>query len=168
MKPSDFEQKFTAWLDGKLDANDAGEFEREMKDRGLDPAAEREQATRLSSLLRTHSTPPDMSNGDFFNHQLRHRITQDSSPVRRSSHSWWTWPRLVLAGACSLAMAGALFTTLIPRGGAPVREPYYATVVDARTFDPKVSASTVYDPRSNVTVLWLDGLDYLPADFALQ
>ena len=48
------------------------------------------------------------------------------------------------------------------------RSPYFATVVDSRTFDPTVSASTVYDPRSNVTVLWLDGLDYLPADYALQ
>jgi hypothetical protein len=168
MKPSDFEQKFTAWLDGHLNAAEAEAFEREMKERGFDPAAERDQATRLASLLQTHSTSPEMTNGDFFNHQLRHRVAQESTPASRSSSSWWSWPRLVLAGACSLAIAGALFTALIPHGTAPDLAPYYATVVDARTFDPKVSASTVYDPRSNVTVLWLDGLDYLPADYAIQ
>ena len=41
-------------------------------------------------------------------------------------------------------------------------------MVDARTFEPTISATTVYDPRDNVTVLWLDGLDYLPADYVLQ
>jgi hypothetical protein len=45
---------------------------------------------------------------------------------------------------------------------------YFATVVDSRTFDPTISANTVYDPQDNVTVLWIDGLDYLPADYALQ
>jgi hypothetical protein len=168
MKPSDFEQKFTAWLDGRLNAADARAFEREMKERGFDPEAERNQSTRLASLLRTHSRAPEMTNGDFFNHQIRHRIAQESAPLRRASSSWWTWPRLALAGACSLAIAGALFTALIPHGSAPVREPYSATVVDARTFEPTISASTVYDPRNNVTVLWLDGLDYLPADYAIQ
>ena len=45
---------------------------------------------------------------------------------------------------------------------------YFATVVDARTFENNVSASTVYNSRDNVTVLWLDGLDYLPADSVVQ
>jgi len=168
MTTSDFEQKFTAWLDGRLNVADAEAFEREMKDRGFDPETERDQSTRLGSLLRTHSTTPGMTNGDFFNHQIRHRIAQASASQPRLSNSWWTWPRLALAGACSLVIAGALFTALIPHGSAADREPYYATVVDARTFEPTISASTVYDPGNNVTVLWLDGLDYLPADYAIQ
>jgi hypothetical protein len=45
---------------------------------------------------------------------------------------------------------------------------YFAEIVDVRTEDPNVFASTVYTPTDNVTVLWLEGLDYLPASYALQ
>jgi hypothetical protein len=71
--------------------------------------------------------------------------------------------------AC-LLIAGALFKTMIPTNvpGPLDKSPYFATVVDSRTFDPGISANTVYDPRDNITVLWIDGLDYLPADYALQ
>ena len=53
--------------------------------------------------------------------------------------------------------------------GAPRdKSPYFAQVIDARPLAEGVSADTVYTARDNVTVVWLGGLDYLPADYKLQ
>ena len=173
MKTSEFEEQFTAWLDGKLSPEDAAIFEQEMRDRGFNPELERSAASRTAALLRDHSQTPRIANADFFNHQIRHRIESsldESAPVPSRQPSWLGIPWLAWAGAASLLIAAALFKGLIPIGGGSLaeRSTYFATVVDARTFENTVSASTVYNPKDNVTVLWLDGLDYLPADFVVQ
>jgi anti-sigma factor RsiW len=169
MKTSEFEQQFTAWLDGQLSAEAAAAFETELRARGFDPAAERAAVEKTASLLARHSTTPALPNAEFFNHQLLHRIEQEerATAVEKPSRSWWTLPRLAWSGAFSLLIAAVMFKAMIPVS-SPERSPYFATVVDARTFEPTISATTVYDPRDNVTVLWLDGLDYLPADYVLQ
>jgi hypothetical protein len=173
MKTSEFEEQFTAWLDGKLSPEDASAFEREMRDRGFDPELERSAASRTVALLREHSRTPALPHADFFNHQILHRIESsldEPVPTPSRQRSWWGIPWLAWAGAACLLVAAALFKGLIPVGGGSLaeRSTYYATVVDARTFENTVSASTVYNPKDNVTVLWLDGLDYLPADFVVQ
>ena len=164
---SDFETNFTAWLDGRLTGDALAAFETEMRARGFDPAVERSAAGQLGKLLREHSFAPALSNAEFFNHQLLHRIAQDqpSTPTRRA---WFTLPRLVWAGAWCLLAAALLFQALIPHGGPRDRSPYFAQVIDARPLDSGISADTVYTARDNVTVVWLDGLDYLPADYKLQ
>lgn len=166
MKPSDFEENFTAWLDGQLDPEKTAAFEEELRARGFDPAAERAAAERTHALLTRHSTPPEMGNVDFFQHQLLHRIEQAERETRepRVARSWWTFPRLAWAGAFCLLMAGLLFKTLIPTHSEAAGSDYFATIVDARTYEPTISVDTVYDSSNNVTVLWLDGLDYMPTD----
>ena len=173
MKTSEFEQQFTAWLDGKLSPEKTDSFEQEMRDRGFDPNAERFAAASTTALLRKHSQSPTLGHRDFFNHQILHRIENDlekPEAVRSGQRTWWGIPWLAWAGAACLLIAAVLFKNLIPVGGGSLveRSTYFATVVDARTFEKTVSASTVYNPRDNVTVLWLDGLDYLPADFVVQ
>lgn len=175
MKLSNFEENFSAWLDGKLSAEEIAVFESEMRNRGFDPEAERTAADKTRNVLRAHADAPKLSNPEFFSHQLLHRIEEDhatatasSAKVTPSRRSWFV-PWMPWAGAAALLTAAGLFKVLIPvPQGAADRAPYFATVVDARSLMPTVSASTVYDPKDNVTVLWLDGLDYLPADYALQ
>jgi hypothetical protein len=80
-------------------------------------------------------------------------------------------PRLLVAGAACLLVAGAMFWALIPTGSSLSDEggsPYFAQVVESWTSEPGVSASTVYNAKDNVTVLWLDGLDYIPASYELK
>ena len=77
MKTSDFEQQFTAWLDGQLSAEAASAFEIELRARGFDPAAERAAAEKTTSLVARHSPAPTLPNAEFFNHQLLHRIEQE-------------------------------------------------------------------------------------------
>jgi anti-sigma factor RsiW len=175
MKTSEFEIQFTEWLDGRLPAAQAAAFEEELRRRGLDPAAERAAADATRQMLKAHSSAPELPHADFFQHQLMNRIERElaeaGAPRRRAGRSWLSLPRLAWAGACCLLLAGVMFKAMIPvgGGGGAAQEPskYFATIVDARTFTPDVSAVTVYDPRDNLTVLWLEGLDFVP-ETALQ
>ena len=175
MKPSSFEETYTLWLDRQLSPADAEAFEKLMRERGLDPDTERSGGEKLHRLLHENSPAPEMKHADFFNRQLLYRIKQGDRAVAKHEEtvSFWRWlalPKMAWAGIACLLFAAVTYKTLIPASGPTPFEKstYYATVVDSRTFDPTISANTVYDPNDNITVLWIDGLDYLPADFALQ
>ena len=172
-----FEEKYTAWIDQRLSDEDRAAFEQELENV---PEAERDrdEAHRLGALLRAHANAPSLTNNAFFNHQIVHRIQFAESVAQSSRRTWWQWsiPRLVTAGAIALVAAFVLFRTIVPStttapsvaNAAAASDPYFAEVVDAWTGDPSISVSTVYTPEDNVTVLWLDGLDYLPASYTLE
>ena len=170
MKTSNFEEQFTAWLDGQLNGDECAAFEKELLTRGFDPATERRAAGQLGKVLRQHSTAPMLGNAEFFNHQLLHRIAQEQpvASVAGPRRAWWSLPRMAWTGAACLLVAAALFFATIPHGTPVDRSDYFAQVLDARPGDDSISADTVYTARDNVTVVWLDGLDYLPADYQLQ
>ncbi len=169
-----FEERFTAWVDGQLTGSELADFEKELATRP-EAAAEREEARKLGDLLRSQPVPP-LGNEDFFNHQLMERIAAETprtaEPVK--ARGWfWSLPRLAFAGAACLLVAGGLFKTLIPATTSATahvgeKSKYYAHVVESWPADPTISATTVYDPNDNVTVVWLDGLDYIPANYALN
>ena len=165
-----FEERFTAWVDGQLTGSALAEFEKELAAHP-EAAAERAEARKLGDLLRAQPAPP-MGNEDFFHHQLMQRLaaeTPRAAAPGRARGWFWSLPRLVLAGAACLALAGGLFTALIPAGRPPsAPSDYYAEVLDLRPGDPSISASTLSNPEDNVTVVWLDGLDYIPASYALK
>src|SRR4051812_17225719 len=119
-------------------------------------------------------------------------------PVARRSSSLFSLPQMAWAGACCLLLAFGLYYALIPpRPGAagfasvssvgsgkplPISaahpdptptadaEPtiYDASIIEATPQEPGISATSVYSKAENMTVLWLDGLDYLPASYELQ
>jgi anti-sigma factor RsiW len=170
MKPSDFDAQFTAWLDGRIPADERAAFEQKLVERGFDPDTERRAADGLRKLLRSHSATPELPNPEFFSHQVRYRISQET-PVRppAGSSRWrWTVPRLAFAGAVCLLFAALLFQLSIPRGATIDRSPYFAEIIDARPMAAGITANTVYTPEDNVTIVWLEGLDSLPADYQLQ
>lgn len=162
-----FEERFTAWIDGQLTGAELAAFEKELEQHP-EALEERDGALKLRSLLREHPTAPRLTNPDFFNLQLQQRIAAETrateTPVREKSRfGFWTLPRLAFAGAACLAVALALGQTLLPSKREAYKSPYFAQVVEAWPADPNISAITVYDPNEDVTVLWLDGLDYIPA-----
>jgi anti-sigma factor RsiW len=158
-----FEEKYTAWVDGKLSAEERLEFEATL---GEDAGGDKESILMMGTFLRGHAAPPPLANGDFFNHQLLERIAAETkalSPARRTT-SWFV-PRFIWAGASSLAGAALLFHFLIPVGpqaNPPSSTEYTAQFYNARSVDPAVSATAFHSKKDNVTVLWLDGLNYLP------
>ena len=165
-----FEERFTAWVDGQLTGPDLAEFEKELAAHP-EAAAERADAQKIGDLLRAQPAPK-LGNADFFNHQLMQRIAVETLRIAEpmKARGWfWSLPRLAFAGAACLVVAGGLFKTLIPAPTAPgEKSKYYAQVVEAWPADPSISATTVYNARDNVTVVWLDGLDYIPASYALK
>jgi hypothetical protein len=157
-----FEEKFTAWVDGKLDVKDLEAFEKEL---AAHPEArnDKDDMLRIGALLRRHSTVPRLTNPDFFNHQLMERIAAETprkpDPGERPGF-FWPLRRLVLAGGMSLGLAFILYIVLIPKTPDGDRQ-----IVKAWSEDPRISATTVYDSDQNVTVVWLDGLDYVPGSY---
>ncbi len=165
MKP--FEEQFTAWADGKLSGPELAAFEKELE-RHPEAMSERADAQKLGAFLRENPTAPKLTNADFFNLQIQQRIAADR-PREKAAGWFWSLPRLAWAGAACLLVAGVMFQTLIPTGSTVSEaDPYFAQVVESWTSEPGVSANTVYNPRDNVTVLWLDGLDYIPASYELK
>jgi len=167
MKP--FEEQFTAWVDGKLTGAELAEFEKQLAEHP-EAAAEKGDAQRLGQFLRSHPTTPKLTNPDFFNHHLIQRIAAETPRIaEKTGHSFWSLPRLLWAGAFSMVIAFALFRTTIPTVAPVVSDSkYFAQVVEAWPSDPSISATTVYSAENNVTVVWLDGLDYIPATYALN
>ena len=171
MKP--FEERFTAWVDGQLSGDDLADFEKELAQHP-DAATEKAAAQKLTKLLREHPTAPSLTNGDFFNLQILQQLKVSGAPARSAEEpaGWfWSLPRLILAGAACLLVAGFLFKMLIPTGAGPGAlnaSPYFAQVIEVWPSEPGIWANTVYNPEQNVTVVWLDGLDYIPASYELN
>lgn len=164
-----FEEQFTAWVDGRLSAEERATFERELPahpEAGSDRAA----ALQLGELLRAQPAPP-LANADFFSHQLRERIARDGadSVAPAPARSWYRLPlfRYGAASAFGLVIALAFFdSTRLDQGPVASDAPaYVAEIIDAHPADPSIYVSTVHSAASDgATVLWLDGLDYVPGD----
>ncbi len=164
-----FEEKYTAWVDGKLPGDELAAFEKELN---AEAASDKTDALKLGSLLRAHHAPaPEMANADFFSHQLRERIEREAAkPVSgRPARFRWTLPRLAWMGASCLAVTAVMYATMIRHTlhGPPTESEYLATVLDTQSGDPAITATSFHSKENNVTVIWLNGLPYLPESYGL-
>lgn len=185
MKPSDLpshpgrnEERITAWLDGELSAKEQAEFEAAL-DTGITEGftragadAERQSARKLGDLLRRQTAPAgSFPPGEAFNREVLRRIKAETEaelpeaavPAVPSAPAW-PWQRLVWSGTGGLAAAALLFLAFVQpalhHNGPPPE--YYAQIFNTTTSDPAISAIAVHSNQENVTVLWIDGLDYVP------
>ncbi len=188
-----FEERYTAWIDGQLKGRELVEFEKELEQTHPEAEADKADALRLGDLLRRHATAPALTNGDFFNHQLMARIRKeqrDDSPVPLVRPRFrWALPNLAWAGACSLLMAFALYRNFIPSqlaepkgqqfadvvtmatpalAAIPARPAYNAEILKADSDEPGISVTPIHSDKEKVTVVWVDGLDYLPASYEIH
>lgn len=172
-----FEEKFTAWIDGQLTGKELVEFEASLPDKAA-AEAEKQQATKLGSFLKEQIGTPVMSNQDFFNHQLLEAIARDAkaesrplaSPVRET---WWSIQRLVWAGAASLAVF-VVCTFFVMREQPNAGQSSYLTQITNARIDPVVSPNATISvfpvdaEKERVTVIWIDGLQSLPSEYAAK
>lgn len=126
-----FEERYTAWIDHRLEGAALAAFEQELARRsGPDEArADRAEAGRLRSLLLEHLRAPELGNAEFFSLQVRQRIDAEreaAAPKAAAGGREWpalfAWPvtRLLGAGGACLFVAAALYYGLMPpRLGAP-------------------------------------------------
>jgi hypothetical protein len=168
-----FEEKWTAWLDGELSGRDLSEFEASLPDKAA-AQAEKAGARKLGALLKRELGVSALTNEDFFSHQLRERIRESSaaSAEREARGSaWWTIPRLLWTGTASLAVF-LVFTIFVIRDKNPAEESQYLTQILNARVDPVVSPNATVSmfevKQDRVTVLWTEGLQSLPADYAAK
>jgi anti-sigma factor RsiW len=171
-----FEEKWTAWLDDQLSGRELSEFEALLPDKAA-AEAEKAEAKKLGELLKRELAAHPLKNEDFFSHQLRERIVQESGEQRRQrarrsrTSFWWTIPRLLWAGTASLAVF-LICTVLVMRQERPAEESQYLTQILNARVDPVVSPNatvSIFEVKQDrATVLWTEGLQSLPADYAAK
>jgi hypothetical protein len=171
-----FEEKWTAWLDDQLGGSELSEFEASLPDKAA-AQAEKTEAKKLGALLKRELSARPLTNEEFFSHQLRDRIIRESDGKRgkragRSPAShWWTIPRLLWTGSASLAVF-LVCTLLVLRQEKPAEESQYLTQILNARVDPVVSPNatvSIFEVKQDrATVLWTEGLQSLPADYAAK
>ena len=173
-----FEQKWTAWLDNELTGKEREDFEASLPDRAA-AEAEKEGAHKLGALLKQELGAEALHNEEFFSNQIRERIALHEQ-TRRSgfawfdyvrSTSWWTVPRLALSGAAALVLF-ALCAVAVLREKNPAEQSQYLTQILNARVDPVVSPNasiSIFETKDDrVTVLWVEGLQSLPSDYAAK
>ena len=171
-----FEEKWTAWVDGKLTEQELAEFKASLPD--IDAAElDKQDSVKLGNLLRQELGLQPMTNVEFFHHQLQDEIRRESSaasPARHSSDAKqprWSIGRLAWAGAASLAIFAVCTFFVMHEDTVGGQSGYLTQVINARV-DPDVSPNatiSMFETKEDkVTVLWVDGLQTLPSEYAAK
>jgi len=166
-----FEEKWTAWLDGQLSDKELAEFEASLPDLAA-AEAEKRDAQKLGAFLKEQLTTQAVSNEEFFSHQLHERIARESEARHPSTSTWWTIPRLVWSGATALALF-VITTVVLMNQHQPGEQSEYLTQILQSRVDPAANPNatiSIFESKTDnkVTVLWTEGLQSLPADYAAK
>lgn len=166
-----FEEKWTAWLDGELTGEELSQFEVSLADKS---AAEKEKRNvqRLGALLKEHLGAQALNNAEFFSHQVREAIARENAGPTGSADkpAWWNIPRMAWVGATALAMFG-LCTFFVMRQPAQAPSDYFTQIINTQvdpTANPYATTSVLQGKKDKVTVLWVEGLQQLPSDYAAK
>jgi hypothetical protein len=169
-----FEEKWTAWLDGQLSDRELAEFEASLPDRAA-AEAEKAEAQKLGALLKRELGAQVLLNEEFFNYQLRQRMARESAGESRKRgvevSTWWTIRRLLWTGTASFALF-LVMAIFLMRDKNPAEQSQYLTQILNARVDPVVSPNatiSMFETKEDrVTVLWTEGLQSLPADYAAK
>ena len=170
-----FEEKWTAWLDGELRGDELAEFEASLPNKAA-AEAEKRDAHKLGAFLKEQLQDLAMGNEEFFHHQLRERIADDARPAGAPEKTGvrpalWPIGRLVWVGATSLAIF-CVCTFFVMRDKGPTDQSQYLTQILNARVDPAVSPNATISmfesKKDKVTVLWVDGLQSLPSEYATK
>jgi hypothetical protein len=170
-----FEEKWTAWLDGELRGDELAEFEGSLPDKAA-AEAEKRDAHKLGVFLKEQLPGRVMGNEEFFNHQLRERIRADeratSAPEEAGARpALWPLGRLVWVGATALAIF-FVCTFFVLREKSPTDQSQYLTQILNARVDPALSPDatiSMFESKADkVTVLWVEGLQSLPSEYATK
>ena len=159
--PSSPEEKWTAYLDGKLSTQEVAAFEREHPE----AAAELAMHARLMSAVRLHSPAPKLRNTDFFNEGILREISPRPAVAPAKARRLWPLWGLAFASLCCLLAAGGIWATFVRNGEEKV-DRYVAQIVSVTAGDDSLNA-TVLD-TDGVKVVWISGLEQLPDDYVLE
>lgn len=165
-----FEEKWTAWIDDQLTGRELEDFLASLPDRAA-AEAEKDSAKKLGAFLRQEAVA--LNNAEFFSHQLRERLDREDAPAHREEtrSGWWTVPRLLFGGATSLAIFVICALIVVNRPAPKDQSQYLSQILNARvdpTVSPNATISMFENKEQRVTVIWLDGLQSLPSEYAAK
>ncbi len=171
-----FEENWTAWLDGQLAGRELEEFKAALPDLAT-AEIEKDSALKLGNLLREKIGVRAMANEEFFQHQLRTEIdrethaTEAPAPASPQRETWWSIGRLVWTGAASLAIFALCTFFLLRDQSTGGQSAYLTQIINARV-DPAVSPNatiSIFEAKDDkVTVVWVEGLQSLPSEYAAK
>jgi hypothetical protein len=169
-----FEEKWTAWLDGELTGNELAEFEASLPDKAA-AEAEKRDAHKLGAFLKEQLRNRAMGNEEFFHHQLRERIAADARatnvPEETAKPALWPLGRLVWVGATSLAIFCVCAFFVMREKNPSDQSEYLTQILNARVdpaLGPNATISMFESKDDKVTVLWTEGLQSLPSEYATK
>jgi hypothetical protein len=171
-----FDENLNAWLEGRLTGDELARFEASLPEVSEAELAQQEDR-KLSTLLKTHLVAPTMTNQEFFNHQLLDEIERDLPEQAQPAfaeprRSWWSIGRLVWTGAASLAVFAVCTFYVIQQENPAGQSTYLTQITNARITDPDASPDatiTMFESKEEkATVLWVDGLQSLPSEYAAK
>lgn len=157
-----FEERYTAWLDGEMDPREREKFEASLPDLA-ESLRDAEGWRSLRGLMRESLQPVAMPHGDFVAGRILAEIYRETRPAPR--HGAVPALRLAWAGAFLLTVAAVLSVVIVPgvnRG--PTSEQFISQVVKARAGNPSLGASAFAAPGGKGAVLWVDDAGYIPAN----
>jgi len=167
-----FEEKWTAWIDGQLAGHELAEFEASLPDRAA-AETEKRDALKLGTFLKEHLPCRAMGNEEFFHHQLREKIASETAvPTSQGAGGgrvWWPIGRLAWVGATALAIFSLCTFFVIREKPANDQSQYLSQILNARVdpvVNPNASITMFESKEDRVTVLWVEGLQSLPSEFA--
>ena len=166
-----FEEKWTAWLDDELSGKELEAFEASLPDLAA-AQAEKLQAHKLGAFLKKEISAQTLNNAEFFSHQIHDAIAGDTEDRHRSRSVRWTIPRLVWAGATALALFLITTVVLMTKHQAGEQSEYLTQILKSRV-DPGANPNAaiyIFESKNDnkVTVLWTEGLQTLPSDYAAK
>ncbi len=166
-----FEEKWTAWIDDQLSGRELDEFLASLPDRAA-AEAEKQSAKQLGTLLREEAVA--LNNEEFFSHQLRQRLDREDEHEEQdeaTSTGWWTIRRLLWGAATSFAIF-VICAVFVFREKTPPSQSQYLSEILSYRVDPSVSPNasiTMFEKKDeHVTVLWVDGLQSFPKEYAAK
>ncbi len=160
---NNFEEQYTAWLDGTMNEAEQREFEAGLPDLAA-ARADRDGWRNLGALMRESLAPEPMPHAEFLNAQVLAGIRRDEPPRTRAG-GWISIGRLAWSGAFLLAVAGVLsFFTLSSLERRPTNEQFISQVVKARAAAQSPNAYSFAAPGGKGAVLWVDDAGYIPAE----
>src|SRR5205085_10160156 len=170
-----FEEKWTAWIDGELTGAELAEFEASLPDRAA-AEAEKRGALKLQSFLKEYLPCPAMGNEEFVHHQLRERIAAEThvdDPAESDAGSpvWWPLGRLIWVGATALAIFAVCTIFVMREAPTADQSQYLSQILNARVdpvVNPNATITKFESKEDKVTILWVEGLQSLPSEFAAK
>lgn len=130
------------------------------------------QWERTRQLLREHLVVPPPDHPDFINSQVLAMIRHEEATAGGTSTSappLWSLGRLLWPSLATLAAAIALSFFLLPRDFAGRgTDDFISQVIAVQTANPQTSVTSFRVPDDAGVVLWIEGVDYIPATHQVQ